>query len=106
MIKQCRVVIEQQHRRGVHVTDKGEQHRNTAWEKLNIDWLKCNVDVAFHNSIATISFGCCTRNSNGEFVKAQTMCQQSHMTILEGKTITLWEVIWFVESNRWKKSYI
>jgi len=44
------------------------QHSNTVWEKPRLHWLKCNVDVAVHSAIASISFGCCIRDSDGHFV--------------------------------------
>lgn len=78
MIKRCHVGVQQQHCCGVHVTKRGEQRRNTVWEKLNVDWLKCNIDVAFHNSIATISLWCYTHNSNGQFMKACKRCANNH----------------------------
>jgi len=31
------------------------------------------------------------------------MCQQSHMSVPKGETVTLLEAIWFVESNKWEK---
>jgi hypothetical protein len=58
--------------RRVQAANSSDQQCNTAWEKPDNQWLKCNVDAAVHRSMSVISFGCCARNSAGQFVKAQT----------------------------------
>jgi hypothetical protein len=35
------------------------------WEKSALDWVKCNVDVAFVIGSGTTSWGLCFRNNNG-----------------------------------------
>jgi len=96
-------VQQQKISRGVQVPNSSVQHSNTFWEKPRLHWLKCNVDVAVHSAIAAISFGCCIRDSDGHFMKAQTMWQQSQMTVLEGEAMALLEAIRFAEHNGWEK---
>ena len=46
----------------------------------NHEWFKCNMDAYFYKGSCIISIGCCVRNSNGEFVMAQTYWKQVNMS--------------------------
>ena len=48
------------------------QGNNSVWERPNETWLKCNVDVAFHDRNHITSFACCVRDSHEQFIRAQT----------------------------------
>ncbi|PNX67193.1 hypothetical protein L195_g055494, partial [Trifolium pratense] len=46
------------------------------WEKPRIDWLTCNVDVAFFVDSGRTTTSACFRNSSGEFTAGFTQWQQ------------------------------
>ncbi|GAU19603.1 hypothetical protein TSUD_304150 [Trifolium subterraneum] len=47
------------------------------WEKPALDWVKCNVDVAFVSGSGRISVGLCFRDNSGHFMAEATLsfCQ-------------------------------
>lgn len=62
-------------------------------------WLKCIVDVAFNVANISISLRFCVRNSHGNFLNAQAMSNEEHMSILEGEAKALLEAIKFIISK-------
>jgi ribonuclease HI len=76
---------------------------NSVWEKPSETWLKCNVDVAFHERNHITTFACCVRDSRGQFIRAQTKWQRANMTVLEGKAVALLEALHFADANRWDR---
>jgi len=79
------------------------QGNNSIWEKLRETWLKCNVDVTFHECNHLTSFACCVRDSHGKFILAQTKWQRANMTVLEGEAVALLDAIHFANVNRWNR---
>lgn len=77
------------------------QGNSLVWEKPCDTWLKCNVDVVFHDRNHLTSFACCVRHSHGKFIRAQTKWQWANMTVLEGEAVALLDVIHFADVNRW-----
>ena len=76
------------------------QGNNSVWEKPSETWLKCNMDVAFHDRNHITSFACCVRDSRGKFIRAQRKWQQANMTVLEGEAVALLEALHFADANR------
>jgi len=67
-------------------------------------WLKCNVDVTFHDCNHITSFACCVSDSCGQFIRVQTKWQRANMTVLEGEAIVLLDAIHFADSsNIWDR---
>jgi len=52
--------------------------------------VKCNVDAAFRRSLNLISYGCCVRNSNDDFVTAMSGWIHLELSVYEGKALGLW----------------
>lgn len=73
------------------------------WEKPNESWLKCNVDVAFHDSNHITYFACCVRDSRGQFIRAQTKWQRTNIIVLKGEAIALLDALHFADDNRWDR---
>ncbi|GAU50179.1 hypothetical protein TSUD_408720, partial [Trifolium subterraneum] len=59
------------------------------WEKPALDWLKCNVDVAFVSGSGRTSVGLCFRDNSGHFMAGMTQWQQTVISSVEGETWTL-----------------
>jgi len=79
------------------------QGNNSVWEKPSETWLKCNMDVAFHDRNHITSFVCCVKVSHVQFIRAQTKWQRTNMTVLEGEAVALLDVIHFADANRWNR---
>jgi len=79
------------------------QGNSLVWEKPRETWLKCNVDVVFHDRNQFTSFACCARDSRGQFIRAQMKWQLANMTVLEGEAVALLDVIHFADVNRWDR---
>ncbi|GAU31848.1 hypothetical protein TSUD_114590 [Trifolium subterraneum] len=47
------------------------------WEKPALDWVKCNVDVAFVSGSGRTSVGLCFRDNSGHFMADMTQWQQT-----------------------------
>ncbi|GAU46212.1 hypothetical protein TSUD_401740 [Trifolium subterraneum] len=59
------------------------------WEKPALDWVKCNVDVAFVSGSGRTSMGLCFRDNSGHFVAGMTQWQQTVISSVEGEAWTL-----------------
>ncbi|GAU47759.1 hypothetical protein TSUD_387180 [Trifolium subterraneum] len=55
------------------------------WEKPALDWVKCNVDVAFVSGSGRTSVGLCFRDNSGHFMAGMTQCQQTVISSVEGE---------------------
>ncbi|GAU35127.1 hypothetical protein TSUD_162320 [Trifolium subterraneum] len=55
------------------------------WEKPALDWVKCNVDVAFVSGSGRTSMGLCFRDNSGHFVVGMTQWQQTVISFVEGE---------------------
>ncbi|GAU38783.1 hypothetical protein TSUD_163580 [Trifolium subterraneum] len=53
------------------------------WEKPALDWVKCNVDVAFVSGSGRTSMGLCFRDNNGHFMADMTQWQQTVISSVE-----------------------
>ncbi|GAU16454.1 hypothetical protein TSUD_118030 [Trifolium subterraneum] len=58
-------------------------------EKPALDWVKCNVDVAFVSGSGRTSVGLCFHDNSGHFMAGMTQWQQTVISSVEGKTLTL-----------------
>jgi hypothetical protein len=65
------------------------QGNNSVLEKPHETWLKCNVDVVFHDRNHITSFVCCVRDSPGQFIRGQKKWQQANMTVFVGEAVAL-----------------
>ncbi|GAU13359.1 hypothetical protein TSUD_192710 [Trifolium subterraneum] len=52
------------------------------WEKPALDWVKCNVDVAFVSGSERTSVGLCFRDNGGHFMAGMTHWQQTVIALL------------------------
>ncbi|GAU50932.1 hypothetical protein TSUD_411290, partial [Trifolium subterraneum] len=59
------------------------------WEKPALDWVKCNVDVAFVSGSGRTSMGLCFRDSSGHFMAGMTQWQQTVISSVEGEACAL-----------------
>ncbi|GAU45071.1 hypothetical protein TSUD_85570 [Trifolium subterraneum] len=59
------------------------------WEKPALDWVKCNVDVAFVSNSGRTSVGLCFRNNSGHFMAGMTQWQQTVISSVEGEAWAL-----------------
>ncbi|GAU27012.1 hypothetical protein TSUD_313740 [Trifolium subterraneum] len=59
------------------------------WEKPALDWVKCNVDVAFVSGSGRTSLGLCFRDNSGHFMAGMTQWQQTVISSVEGEAWTL-----------------
>ncbi|GAU51241.1 hypothetical protein TSUD_412390 [Trifolium subterraneum] len=53
------------------------------WEKPALDWVKCNVDVAFVSGSGRTSVGLCFRDNSGHFMAGMTQWQQTLISSVE-----------------------
>ncbi|AES78926.1 hypothetical protein MTR_7g051110 [Medicago truncatula] len=79
------------------------QGNNSIWEKPSETWLKCNVDVAFHDCNHITFVACGVIDSHGKFIRAQTKSQRGNMTVLEGEEVALLKALHFTNANRWNR---
>ncbi|GAU39050.1 hypothetical protein TSUD_396550 [Trifolium subterraneum] len=75
----------------VHKLQSNNMSRTTEedlvrWEKLALDWVKCNVDAAFVSGSGRTSVGLCFRDNSGHFI---TQWQQTVISSVEGEAWTL-----------------
>jgi hypothetical protein len=66
-----------------------------------IGWLKCKVDVAFHEAGRRVSMGFYVCDSNGRFITAQARWKKQKVSVLEEDAMALVEAIKFVSSKGW-----
>ncbi|GAU15383.1 hypothetical protein TSUD_04530 [Trifolium subterraneum] len=59
------------------------------WEKPALDWVKCNVDVAFVSGSGRTSVGLCFRDNSDQFLVGMTQWQQTVISSVEGEAWTL-----------------
>ncbi|GAU30671.1 hypothetical protein TSUD_31430 [Trifolium subterraneum] len=59
------------------------------WEKPALDWVKCNVDVAFVSGSGRTSVGLCFRDNSGHFMVGMTQWQQTVISSVEGEAWAL-----------------
>ncbi|GAU51952.1 hypothetical protein TSUD_417350 [Trifolium subterraneum] len=59
------------------------------WEKPALDWVKCNVDVAFVSGSGRTSMGLCFRDNSGHFMAGMTQWQQTVISSVEGEAWAL-----------------
>ncbi|GAU23562.1 hypothetical protein TSUD_40400 [Trifolium subterraneum] len=55
------------------------------WEKPALDWVKCNVDVAFVSGSERTSVRLCFRNNSGHFMAGMKQWQQTVISSVEGE---------------------
>ncbi|GAU37390.1 hypothetical protein TSUD_22640 [Trifolium subterraneum] len=55
------------------------------WEKPALDWVKCNVDVAFVSGSERTSMVLCFRDNSGHFMAGMTQWQQTVISFVEGE---------------------
>ncbi|GAU34295.1 hypothetical protein TSUD_20010 [Trifolium subterraneum] len=67
------------------------------WEKPALDWVKCNVDVAFVSGFGRTSMRFCFRDNSGHFMAGMTQCQQTVISSVEGET---WALLLAMEEAR------
>ncbi|GAU29062.1 hypothetical protein TSUD_278180, partial [Trifolium subterraneum] len=58
-------------------------------EKPALDWVKCNIDVAFVSGSGRTSMSLCFRDSSGHFMAGMTQWQQTVISSVEGEAWTL-----------------
>jgi hypothetical protein len=51
-----------------------------------VEWIKCNVDVAFVVGSSATSMGLCFQDTNGHFAAGMTQWHQLIYSVVEGKT--------------------
>ncbi|GAU43244.1 hypothetical protein TSUD_241350 [Trifolium subterraneum] len=69
------------------------------WEKPALDWVKCNVDVAFVSGSGRTSMGLCFRDNNGHFMSGMTQWQQTVISSVEGEA---WALLLAMEEARYR----
>ncbi|GAU43422.1 hypothetical protein TSUD_334850 [Trifolium subterraneum] len=69
------------------------------WEKPTLDWVKCNVDVAFVSGSGRTSMGLCFRDINGHFMAGMTQWQQTVISSIEGEA---WALLLAMEEARYR----
>ncbi|GAU29262.1 hypothetical protein TSUD_392120 [Trifolium subterraneum] len=69
------------------------------WEKPALDWVKCNVDVAFVSGSGRTSMGLCFRDNNGHFMASMTQWQQTVISSVEGEA---WALLLAMEEARYR----
>ncbi|GAU19381.1 hypothetical protein TSUD_76250 [Trifolium subterraneum] len=67
------------------------------WEKPALDWVKCNVDVAFVAGSGRTSMGLCFRDNSGHFMAGMTQWQQTVISSVEGEA---WALLLAMEEAR------
>ncbi|GAU51576.1 hypothetical protein TSUD_414250 [Trifolium subterraneum] len=67
------------------------------WEKPTLDWVKCNVDVAFVSGSGRTSMGLCFRDNSGHFMAGMTQWQQTVISSIEGEA---WALLLAMEEAR------
>ncbi|GAU32459.1 hypothetical protein TSUD_144680 [Trifolium subterraneum] len=67
------------------------------WEKPALDWVKCNVDVAFVSGSGRTSVGLCFRDNIGHFMAGMTQWQQTVISSVEGEA---WALLLTMEEAR------
>ncbi|GAU45937.1 hypothetical protein TSUD_238390 [Trifolium subterraneum] len=67
------------------------------WEKLALDWVKCNVDVVFVSGSGRTSVGLCFRDNNGHLMAGMTQWQQIVISSIEGEA---WALLLAMEEAR------
>ncbi|GAU22843.1 hypothetical protein TSUD_282100 [Trifolium subterraneum] len=67
------------------------------WEKPALDWVKCNIDVAFVSGSGRTSMGLCFRDNSGHFMAGMTQWQQTVISSVEGET---WALLLAMEEAR------
>ncbi|GAU41378.1 hypothetical protein TSUD_398150 [Trifolium subterraneum] len=67
------------------------------WEKPALNWVKCNVDVAFVSGSGRTSMGLCFRDNSGHFMAGMTQWQQTVISSVEGET---WALLLAMEEAR------
>ncbi|GAU12879.1 hypothetical protein TSUD_73660 [Trifolium subterraneum] len=67
------------------------------WEKPALDWVKCNVDVAFVSGSGRTSMGLCFRDNSGHFMAGMTQWQQTVISSVEGEA---WALLLAMEEAR------
>jgi ribonuclease HI len=72
-----------------------------SWTKPRDGWLKVNVDAGFFKHQGITTTACCTRNSDGEFLCAQTNQYSSNMSILEGEGMALLDAVKLATLKGW-----
>ncbi|CAJ2646835.1 unnamed protein product [Trifolium pratense] len=68
------------------------------WVKPNTGKLKCNVDAACHRSIDKTSYGCCLRDSNGDFIQALSGWCNPELSVCEGEALGMWQAMSWVQN--------
>ncbi|GAU39328.1 hypothetical protein TSUD_60790 [Trifolium subterraneum] len=69
------------------------------WEKPALDWVKCNVDVAFVSGSGRTSTGLCFRDNSGHFMAGMTQWQQTVISSVEGEA---WALLLAMEEARYR----
>ncbi|GAU32653.1 hypothetical protein TSUD_219030 [Trifolium subterraneum] len=69
------------------------------WEKPALDWVKCNVDVAFVSGSGRTSMGLCFRDNSGHFMAGMTQWQQTVISSVEGEA---WALLLAMEEARYR----
>ncbi|GAU36186.1 hypothetical protein TSUD_274640 [Trifolium subterraneum] len=69
------------------------------WEKPALDWVKCNVDVAFVSGSGRTSMGLCFRDNSGHFMADMTQWQQTVISSVEGEA---WALLLAMEEARYR----
>ncbi|GAU33827.1 hypothetical protein TSUD_221650 [Trifolium subterraneum] len=67
------------------------------WEKPTLDWVKCNVDVAFVSGSGRTSVGLCFRDNSGQFMAGMTQWQQTVISSVEEEA---WALLLAMEEAR------
>ncbi|GAU24451.1 hypothetical protein TSUD_364350 [Trifolium subterraneum] len=67
------------------------------WEKPALDWVKCNVDVAFVSGSGRTLMGLCFRDNSGHFMAGMTQWQQTVISSVEGEA---WALLLAMEEAR------
>ncbi|GAU34530.1 hypothetical protein TSUD_394040 [Trifolium subterraneum] len=67
------------------------------WEKPALDWVKCNVDVAFVSGSGRTSAGLCFRDNSGHFMAGMTQWQKTVISSVEGEA---WALLLAMEEAR------
>jgi hypothetical protein len=67
------------HHRGSDDTDRNS---SVCWQIPVVGAVKCNADAAFRRSLNLSSYGCCVRNSNGDFFYCYARLDSSRIICL------------------------
>lgn len=79
-------------------SDDTDRNSSVCWQIPVVGDVKCNADAAFRRSLNITSYGCCVRNSNGDFVTAMYGWIHQELSVYEGETLGLWQAMTWIQT--------